>query len=102
MVSFVLQSKEIRKGPWKAELSFENLGIEPCYFGQCMEKAFLGDKGVVIVKEKTIIFEREDKIQNQGAFCKARARELMDLLKKHPLWGKSGGPDLSDDYHKLD
>jgi len=101
VVSFVKQEKEARQ-PWKVELLFGNLGIEPNYFVQCLEKVFLNDRGVVTVSGNKVVFEREDKIRDEGKFCKAKAGELLDLLRRHPLWGKPGGPDQSAIYNRLD
>jgi hypothetical protein len=101
VVEFVDQNCETEVPLWKVELKFHNLNIDPSYFDQCLKMVFEGDRGV-IVSEYNITFECADRIQKRQEYCEEKAKELMERLKTHPLWGKHGGPDLSDDYNNLD
>lgn len=85
-------------GPWQVTLRVDNLGVEPVYFDQVLENCFAFDRGVAM-SGNTLVCLTGEKIEDLEAFCDKKADELLDSLKKHPLWDKLGSPDLTRVYN---
>lgn len=102
VVRMVGQEQPEFKANWMITFRVDNEGVDPSWFFQCMKTCFGEDKNLIKLQVNTVVLSLSEKVEDKKAFCEAKAEELLNVLKKHPLWGKKDGPDLDDDFHTLD
>lgn len=107
ILSIVWQAQpEFSNSSVTIKVKFANEAIEPAYFNQCVESAFVGDRDYVDhdVVSGTVTFTLSALLDEseKEEYLEKKASLLLDELAKHKDWGKEGGPNLRTGYDLLD